>query len=78
MRFSRKLLALIPPQIASQQTNRELIMTNYATLSGIYDAERGSAEELDCAGGGVRRREKRRLVLRSAGGVRQRRVPARA
>jgi RND superfamily putative drug exporter len=32
-----KLLALIPPQIAVQQTNRGLNMTNYATQSGIYD-----------------------------------------
>ncbi|OBA88284.1 hypothetical protein A5662_25320 [Mycobacteriaceae bacterium 1482268.1] len=32
-----RLLALIPPQIASQQTNRDLTMTNYATTSGIYD-----------------------------------------
>ena len=31
-----QLLALIPPQIASQQTNRDLILTNYATMSGIY------------------------------------------
>jgi putative drug exporter of the RND superfamily len=30
-----KLLALIPPQIASQQTNRDLSMINYATTSGI-------------------------------------------
>jgi RND superfamily putative drug exporter len=28
---------LIPPQIATQQTNRDLTMTNYATTSGIYD-----------------------------------------
>jgi putative drug exporter of the RND superfamily len=32
-----KLLALIPPQINVQQTNRDLNMTNYATTSGIYD-----------------------------------------
>ncbi len=32
-----QLLALIPQQIASQQTNRELMLSNYATLSGIYD-----------------------------------------
>jgi RND superfamily putative drug exporter len=32
-----KLLALIPPQIANQQTNRDLTMTNYATNSGIND-----------------------------------------
>jgi putative drug exporter of the RND superfamily len=32
-----KLLALIPPQIANQQTNKDLTMTNYATTSGIYD-----------------------------------------
>src|SRR3981189_149111 len=32
-----KLLALIPPQIQTQQTNRDLTMTNYATTSGIDD-----------------------------------------
>jgi RND superfamily putative drug exporter len=32
-----KLLSLIPPQIATQQTNRDLTMTNYATNSGIND-----------------------------------------
>ena len=32
-----KLLALIPPQIAVQQTNRDLTKTNYATTSGIDD-----------------------------------------
>jgi len=32
-----KLLALIPPQIANQETNRDLTMTNHATTSGIYD-----------------------------------------
>jgi RND superfamily putative drug exporter len=32
-----KLLALIPPQIDTQQTNRDLTMTNYATQSGIDD-----------------------------------------
>jgi putative drug exporter of the RND superfamily len=31
-----KLVALIPPQIASQQTNHDLTLANYATLSGIY------------------------------------------
>lgn len=32
-----KLLALIPPQISSQEINRELALSNYATQSGIYD-----------------------------------------
>lgn len=31
-----KLVQLIPPQIQSQQTNRDLTLANYATLSGIY------------------------------------------
>ncbi|ORA07866.1 RND family transporter [Mycobacterium arosiense] len=31
-----KLTALIPPQIESQQTNRDLTLANYATMSGIY------------------------------------------
>jgi putative drug exporter of the RND superfamily len=30
-----QLVALIPPQIASQETNRELTLSNYATNSGI-------------------------------------------
>ncbi|MEB4211757.1 MMPL family transporter [Mycobacterium sp. 94-17] len=32
-----QLLALLPPQIAIQQANRDLIMKNYATTSGIND-----------------------------------------
>src|SRR5690349_257512 len=32
-----KLLALIPPQIQNQETNRDLTMTNHATTSGLYD-----------------------------------------
>ena len=32
-----KLLALLPPQIDCQETNRDLILTNYATTSGIND-----------------------------------------
>ncbi len=32
-----KLVSLIPPQIAVQETNRDLTMTNYATNSGIND-----------------------------------------
>ena len=38
-----QLLALLPPQIATQQTNRDLILSNYATSSGINDAECGDA-----------------------------------
>jgi putative drug exporter of the RND superfamily len=32
-----QLVALIPQQIASQQTLQELTLSNYATMSGIYD-----------------------------------------
>ena len=32
-----KLLALIPPQLANQETSRDLTMTNYATNSGIQN-----------------------------------------
>lgn len=31
-----KMVDLIPPQIASQETNRDLSLANYATMSGIY------------------------------------------
>ncbi|MGV0794335.1 MMPL/RND family transporter [Mycolicibacterium sp. XJ1819] len=39
-----KLLALIPPQIASQETNRDLTMTNHATTSGLYDQTAAALE----------------------------------
>ena len=45
-----KLLALIPPQIASQQTNRELTMTNYATTSGLYDQSAAALENSTALG----------------------------
>src|ERR1700754_4248576 len=45
-----KLLALIPPQIATQQTNRDLTMTNYATQSGIYDQTAAALENATALG----------------------------
>ncbi|MGV0579218.1 MMPL family transporter [Mycolicibacterium elephantis] len=39
-----KLLALIPPQIDSQEANRELTMTNHATTSGLYDQSAAALE----------------------------------
>jgi RND superfamily putative drug exporter len=45
-----KLLALIPPQIASQQTNRELTMTNYATNKGLNDQAAASLQNATALG----------------------------
>ncbi|MUL76935.1 RND family transporter [Mycolicibacterium sp. CBMA 226] len=45
-----KLLALIPPQIESQQTNRELTMTNYATNSGLNDQAAASLQNATALG----------------------------
>ena len=45
-----KLLDLIPPQLASQQVNRDLVMTNYATLSGIYDQNAAALENSTAMG----------------------------
>src|SRR4051812_26430268 len=45
-----KLLALIPPQIATQQTNRDLTMTNYATNSGINDQSAASLQNATALG----------------------------
>src|SRR4029079_14241161 len=45
-----KLLALIPPQIAIQQTNRDLSMTNYGTTSGIYDQSAAALENSTALG----------------------------
>ena len=45
-----QLLNLIPPQIASQQTNRDLIMTNYATLSGIYSQNAATLQNATALG----------------------------
>ncbi|HJR90100.1 MAG TPA: MMPL family transporter, partial [Aeromicrobium sp.] len=45
-----KLLALIPPQLATQQTNRDLTMTNYATTAGIYDQTAAALENSTALG----------------------------
>ncbi len=45
-----KLVELIPPQIASQETNRELILSNYATMSGIYDQTAAMIENATAMG----------------------------
>ncbi|MDT5008670.1 MAG: putative drug exporter of the superfamily [Mycobacterium sp.] len=45
-----KLVALIPQQIDSQQTNRDLTMTNYATTSGIYGQNGASLENATALG----------------------------
>ncbi|WP_281259740.1 MMPL/RND family transporter [Mycolicibacterium palauense] len=45
-----QLLALIPSQIASQQTNRDLAMTNYATQSGIAANSEASLENATAMG----------------------------
>ncbi|HJT92253.1 MAG TPA: MMPL family transporter, partial [Mycobacterium sp.] len=45
-----KLLALIPPQLTTQQTNRDLTMTNYATTAGIYDQTAAALENSTALG----------------------------
>ena len=45
-----KLLALIPPQIETQQTNRDLTLTNYATTSGINDQTAAALENATALG----------------------------
>ena len=45
-----KLLALIPPQIANQQTNRDLTMTNYATTAGIDDQTQAALQNSTALG----------------------------
>ena len=45
-----KLLALIPPQIASQEANRDLALTNYATNSGLNDQAAASLDNATAMG----------------------------
>ncbi|NGX07796.1 MMPL family RND transporter [Mycobacteroides franklinii] len=45
-----KLLALIPPQIATQQTNRDLTLTNYATNSGLNDQSNAALQNSTALG----------------------------
>lgn len=45
-----ELVALIPDQIASQQTNYELALSNYSTLSGIYDQTAAMTENATAMG----------------------------
>ncbi|ORC00842.1 RND family transporter [Mycobacterium persicum] len=45
-----QLLALIPDQIASQQTNHDLTLSNYSTISGIYDQTAAMTENSTAMG----------------------------
>ncbi len=45
-----KLVALIPPQIASQETNRELLLASYATQSGIFAQAAAAIENATALG----------------------------
>ncbi len=45
-----KLVALIPPQIASQETNRDLTLTNHATTAGIYGQSAAALENSTALG----------------------------
>ncbi len=45
-----RLLALIPPQLAVQQANKDLTMTNFATTSGIYDQSAAALENSTALG----------------------------
>jgi RND superfamily putative drug exporter len=45
-----KLVELIPPQIASQEVNRDLALSNYATLSGIYSQTAAAIENATALG----------------------------
>ncbi|KZS64385.1 hypothetical protein A4G26_10185 [Mycobacterium kansasii] len=45
-----QLVALIPEQIASQQTNHELALSNYATMSGIYSQTAALVENATAMG----------------------------
>ena len=71
-----KLVALIPPQIESQQTNRDLTSGELRHAVGHLRADRGRDRQRDRAGAGLRRREERRHVLPAARGVQQPRFQA--
>ncbi|MDT5146506.1 MAG: putative drug exporter of the superfamily, partial [Mycobacterium sp.] len=45
-----KLVALIPPQIQSQETNRELTLASFATQSGIYGQTAAAIENATALG----------------------------
>ncbi len=45
-----RLLALIPDQIASQQANHDLTLSNYSTISGIYDQTAAMTENSTAMG----------------------------
>ena len=45
-----KLVALIPPQIASQQANLDTIMSNYATTSGLNDQAKAQSDNATAQG----------------------------
>ncbi|OBI15238.1 hypothetical protein A5712_28600 [Mycobacterium sp. E2327] len=49
-RIQPKLVALIPPQIESQQRNLDTIMSNYATTTGLNEQARAQADNATAQG----------------------------
>jgi RND superfamily putative drug exporter len=45
-----KLVALLPPQIASQEANRERVLSNYATQKGLQDQQAEQQENSNAMG----------------------------
>ncbi len=73
-----QLLALLPPQIAIQERNRELTLSNYATTGGTNAQSEEALNNATAHGPGLRRGQERRLLLPPAGGVRQSRLQTRS
>jgi RND superfamily putative drug exporter len=49
-RIQPQLVALIPPQIASQQANLDTIMSNYATTNGLNDQAKAQSDNATAQG----------------------------
>jgi putative drug exporter of the RND superfamily len=72
-----KLLALIPPQIATQQANRELTMTNYATNSGRDNQSSAALQNSTALGEAYDASKTDDSFYLPPGSVQQSRIPAR-
>jgi len=62
-------VGLIPPQIASQEVNQELVLKNFATNSGIANQSATANDNPAALGQAFDKAQERRSVLPAAGSL---------
>jgi len=70
-RLMPEMLAQVPPMITTMENMQQMMLTTYATMSGMWNQIDELSQNSTRDGEGLRRCQERRLLLPAAGCVRQ-------